>query len=174
MRFWVFLFLVLGSALAQKPFLGAATSVFEGSFCKQYKCELVSRESLTSNIVEFRYRIAVEFGGEMGPLPINFSIIRVDNLVASVFFENSGTSSNFAPQSPFLKLFIDLVQAATGYRLGEKELLEFDSVVRPGTALRKEFISGNRRYALELIASSNSANLSSETFVRKAYRLYFP
>lgn len=174
MRLWMVLWVGLGFALAQKPFLGASTSVFEGSFCKQYKCELVSRESVTSAIVEFRYRVLVGFGGEIEPLPVNFSIVRVDNLVASVLFENSGKVSSFAPESPLLKLFIDLVQSATGYRLSEKELLDFDSVVRPGSALRKEFISGSRRYALELVASSNTANLSAETFMRKSYRLYFP
>ncbi len=174
MRWLMVLSLGFCFALAQRPFLGAATSVFEGSFCKQYKCELVSRETITANIVEFRYRVVVGFGGETDPLPVNFSITRVDNLVASVFFENSGQVSSFAPDSPLLRLFVDLVLAASGYRLGEKELLDFDSVVRPGSALRKEFISGNRRYALELVASSNTANLSLESFVRKSYHLYFP
>ena len=74
------------TVLSQKAgILGTSQSFFESSFCKEYQCNLSSRQKLSSQIEEFRYILKPQFDNSTTEGDV-ISVIRLNGKIVSAGF----------------------------------------------------------------------------------------
>lgn len=117
--------LMMAGVAGAAPLLGTSRSFFESSFCRAYHCAFTSREPLTSNIVDYRYRLAPSGDATDESLP-TLSVIRINNVVTSIGFATGAQDDLLSPGSNLARMWTSVVSLATGTAASQASLIRLE------------------------------------------------
>lgn len=175
LRSWVLLGLLLTTDVQARPLLGTNDSFAESSFCKTYKCELVSKESLGSGLTEWRYSIWQDLsgwtpnGGSDSPIKQMISVLRSGKKIISVGFVTGGQDQALPVGSYWNTVAISLTKYLTGTSLSPQALHDFDWKCL-GNGVQKEILlSGHVKGKLSCIYAHEGGGAA-----RVSYKISLP
>lgn len=129
MKYFPTAIFLLASAAQAAPLLGTSGSFFESGVCKAYRCNLSSREPLGAGVFDFRYTFAPERPPRQGDIPEagpTLSVIRVNNLVTSVGYEQAAQDNILYPGTYLTQLLSRTFTLAAGASVSEAALIQLE------------------------------------------------
>lgn len=169
---------LLAAGAEAKPLLGTTDSFVESAFCKTNKCELVSKESLGSGLIEWRYSIWQDLtgwtpnGGSDSPRKPVISVLRDGKKVISVSFVTGGQDQIFDPngKSYWNKIALSLIQNLFSKSLSPQLLADFDWKCLTLNGTQKEMIiAGTIKGKISCVYANEGGGAA-----RVSYRISLP
>lgn len=140
---------VLASNAHSQGIIGTRTSFASSIFCKTYACQFISRDTLSSNLIDYRYLVRKNLSGKEYDV---ISVVRNNMFASSIGFvmgiQDTPFSSN--PSDYFTTRTGKLIELSTGVKLSNLAIFGFYQ--RCEAAQPKEIVqiinNGSKKYSL--------------------------
>ena len=134
--------------------LGSKDSFFTAEFCRVYTCTLVHRQTLSTNIVEYGYKLGKTPTAEVGSTYADFiTVLRVNGIVTSAGYVTGQQDYILSADIPTNPMIGTLITTLTGVRLSPERIANLEQVAINARERESRTALGNGAFVSVLVSS---------------------